>query len=218
MRSLFCLKNIIYVQFFLGSFLIPFTEVKAATQVSEIELSKVLEKYRDIATLDSKFTQIKKLVDADIQLKSEGHLKLTAPDTIVWQVDKPSKMIVTMKAQEVQIVTGESSSQTTQTFKRGEGSSQKGFEKDLQDLVTWLKFDPHALATEYQITKPQANTYLFDPKHEMVFRHIEMKLAASGYAQEVILTENSGDSLDISFAETKVTHKPAHSQSAPAIK
>ncbi len=200
MRASFFLKLAICVPF-----LLVFNLVKA--DINESELAQVLEKYRDISSLESRFTQVKKLVDTNIKLKSEGRLKLNSPDTIVWQIDKPSKLVVTMKSKEIQIVSGEGVDQTTQTFKHGENSTQEPFEKDLGALVTWLKFDPHALATEYQITKPSADTYAFEPKHSMIFRHIEMKLANTGYAKQVTLTENSGDVLDISFENTVVTHK-----------
>ncbi len=200
---------VFHLQFVLSTLLFGSSLGAFIVDVSEAKLEKALEKYRDIVTLESKFTQIKKLVDTEITLKSEGQLKVIAPDTIVWQIDKPSRIVVTLRTKEIQIESGEGSSKSIQKFKRNEKSKSEAFEKDIQALMMWLKFDPHALISDYKITQSSSEVFAFEPKHLMIFKHIELHLASSGYVREMLLTENSGDTLDIFFDHILVKRKEA---------
>lgn len=181
-----------------------------AAPLSETEISERLKYYRALSSLDVTFHQTKKIVDAGIEIKSEGRLRLenssSKAEIIVWEILKPSPVRVTLNSAGVEIVTGSGDSVNRLKFKendlpKGESGSAAGF----RSLGAWLKLDAKELSAEYTIESLNARTVRFTPKTATgPFVKLEMELPEGGPLEVLRLSERSGDELFIRFAKPRV--------------
>jgi outer membrane lipoprotein-sorting protein len=181
---------------------------QAATPVSEQTLAEKLKFYASVSTLEVDFKQTKTLKDMNLQLKSEGHLKLRRPDHLVWEITKPSPVFVSLDDQEIRIRSGKGADAQTQTFKISDAPSGQGM-KSLTGLITWLSLDSKALADQYSIYALGQQSFRFEPKKKDVtpFESLEMTLGGDGHLKHLTLNELSGDRLDIEFGKPKLTSR-----------
>jgi hypothetical protein len=175
--------------------------------VDEAELAKALDRYHSIARLKVDFKQKKFLKDMDMAIESEGELKLEPPGLVVYQIQKPSKMKVTLDPEQIKIENGSGPSATVQTIKTSTipGESEK---RNLKAMVTWLKMDPHALSEEYEISSDHASHFRFQPRQiaQSPFRSLEMELSKEGHVTHLTMNEQSGDRIEFFFETPKITY------------
>lgn len=191
------------------SLCLPAISTNAATfsPVPEAELAKALAKYQKIATLSVHFRQKKSLKDMDLNLESEGDLELTPPQRVIYKVNKPARLVVTMTPSEIRFENGSGSDATVQTFKTTAipGETEK---RNMQAMVNWLKMDPQALSREYLISTDHENNFHFAPREVATspFQQLELKLGSSGHVKHLTMHERSGDQIEFFFDEPKITY------------
>jgi|GEM_PF-1567618 len=175
--------------------------------VHEAELEKALVKYQNITQMDVRFKQKKILKDMDLALTSEGDLQLKMPDQVVYSINKPGRLVVTMNPAVIKFESGSGEAATTQTIKTGAltGDTDK---RNLQAMMTWLKMDPVALAKNYAISTDHHNHFHFTP-HDLKtspFRELEIELGTTGHVKNLTMNEQSGDRIEFAFEIPKIIY------------
>ena len=174
-------------------------------RVSKSELSRQLQLYQHLSTLDVNFTQTKNLKSIDTVLKSSGHLSLNqAKKTVVWQILKPSHLKVALGEAKIEIETGDGASKQVQSLnlKDAEGTSAQ----NLMALTGWLKLDAAWIEQNYSVVKISTRKYEFKPKSEnkSPFDRLELTLSPQGHVQSLFLSEISKDTLKIEFGKPEI--------------
>lgn len=187
---------------------------KTGRVVTEKELADSLRMYQSIASLDVTFKQTKILKNLDLQLKSEGRLQIfRTQHRIIWQIFKPSPVVVQLDQKEIRIESGVGKDLQKQVFKISDAPSDKATQS-IRSLVTWLNLDATALAEQYSIFALKTKAYRFIPKEKSIspFQGLDMYLAEDGQLNRLVMNELSGDSLDIEFGKPRLTQEPKQSK------
>jgi hypothetical protein len=200
------LHRYIWILFFIAS------GVCKNAVIDEKELSQVLGMYKAIAKMEVPFHQVKKLKEINLPLSSDGILKVQQPD-VIWEIKKPSHLVVFLTPQQIRIESGDGTEKSTQVIHRGDLGQGKE-SQSLQSLVSWLQMDAHQLSQEYAISRLANQEYLFEPRAKAVspFEKLQMTLSSKKYVQHLTLFEKSGDSIEISFGEPKIEPKKLNSK------
>lgn len=185
-----------------------------AAPLSEAQLQERLRFYRSVSALEVSFKQRKRMKGLALELHSEGTLKVTLPDLIVWEIKKPSPLRVTIGAREgrreITLTSGRGESEQTQVFKPEEAGNDKAV-RSLDGLSAWLKLDVAAIARQYEVRPEPApaepNSFLFTPKDAQAvpFRNLVLTLGSGGSFKRLRIDELSGDVLEINFGKPKLT-------------
>lgn len=167
--------------------------------LSEAEFSSILHRYQSFSSLKTSFTQIKTITDLGIQLKSEGTLSINRPSTVIWQVLKPGPLTVTINDKQV--------SMENETFLLSSAPSKVS--QKLALMISWLKMDTAKLYENFSILRLRENVYRLTPRQKksdaMGIGAFEITLNSQGYVERVLITEVSGDLLEILFLKPKVS-------------
>lgn len=192
-------SNPLILLIFLALFCVSPSFASESQHLSESEFSAILHRYQNFFTLKTQFTQVKTITDLGIQLKSEGTLTIIRPSTVVWKVLKPSPLTVTINDKQV--------SMENEVFLLSSAPSQVS--QKLAFVISWLRMDTHTLAENFSIRRTHENVYQLLPKQEkkdsLIIGSFEITLNSQGYVERVIITEISGDRLDIHFAKPQVS-------------
>lgn len=180
-----------------------FAAVAQASPVNERDLEKQLHFYKSIEELTTTFHQTKHLSEMKLDLQSDGRLTLNKPDRIIWEITKPSRLVVTISKTDVRI----ESKGETQTFKFQE-LSQDNVANGINMLVPWLMLDAHALSETYRVTEDADHGFVFEPKkaNGSITKMI-LFLNDNGHLKRLKLFEASGDWIEIQFDAPKVVRK-----------
>lgn len=171
------------------------TEIKAFT-------TKVSAESKTIKTLQSDFTQTKKMDFLDKSIVTQGKMSLKTPNMLSWKYTKPYQYTVVFKANKIYINDqGKKSSldAKSKTFEKINklimGTANGNMFNDPEFKVTYAKTGTHNIAkfvpTSSQMLKYIKEIHLYFPKN------------ASTVAQ-VNMVEASGDTTQIVFKNTKV--------------
>jgi outer membrane lipoprotein-sorting protein len=176
----------------------------AETPVDLQTLQKALKSYQSIDRLDVDFKQTKILKDINLELKSEGHLTVKAPDQVEWKILKPEPMTVTLEQQKITI----KSASGTQSYQQAENPSAQDRES-YATLLTWLKLDAGAIAEKYTVTALGKNRYRFVAKdpHEPMIKALEMDMGSDNHVHQLVFDEVSGDQMRLAFGKPKVIYR-----------
>lgn len=185
-----------------------------ATEVAEADLAKRLQFYQSISKLSVDFKQIKTLKELGVKLESEGKLELIRPSQVIWEIKKPSRVLIRFDQKQIRIESGEGKDVSIQVVKMED--IPKGREsKSIGGLMAWLQLDAHALSEQYIVTSSQAKKLMFSPKQKdnSVFKSIELTLSSTGHLEILHIWEGSGDEIEIQFSAPRIektstkTHK-----------
>jgi len=184
-------------------------EVTGFQPVAAAELKSALAQYRAMTRLKVAFKQKKFLKDMDLALESQGDLDIKPPNLVVYRITKPTKMTVTLTPEEIKIENGgDTGTATVQTIKTGAipGEAEK---RSLQAMVTWLKLDPDALASEYAVARDDRGGFRFEPRkpEQSPFQNLRMQLSKNGHLKQLTMHEKSGDRIEFIFDNPKVTNQ-----------
>lgn len=174
--------------------------------VSEEALASKLKFYASLNTLEAPFTQIKHFSEMPMKLTSEGRLKLTRPDQVVWEVTSPRPVKVTLDHEAIHIETGKGAQALVQTFKTSDAGSA-GPSRSMAELAAWLNLDARSISQQYQVYGKGADSFRFIPRapSSTSFRSLEMNLVGVGHLKKLTIFEMSGDWVEIEFGPPKVT-------------
>jgi hypothetical protein len=179
--------------------------------ITEAQLKEKLRFYGSFRELEVTFKQIKFFQDMEMELRSEGKLKLTRPDQVVWEIIKPSPVKVTLRGDQVKIESGTGKNAQLQNFNTRDSGSERAA-RGMASMAAWLNLDASALSRQYDVYSSahgSAGTFRFVPKAAEAsdFRELEMTLGSQGHLRKLLIHEASGDRLQIEFATPKVKLK-----------
>lgn len=170
-------------------------------------LEKELKQYKSISSLQARFEQIKKLKEADIEIKSSGELSLRSEDgksIVDWTVKKPAYLQLHITEASLEL--------SQEPDKPGkpvlENKDAQG--KILRPIYAWLSMNSSLIEEQFKVTRCGSNFDLIPRSGaESPISRISMALDRDGLVKGVNLLERSGDSLKITFLDTKVTKSTA---------
>lgn len=197
----------------LGTGWLTFGVIQAAPSVTNVsvskeELSKTFKFYQDIKELTVDFKMSKRLKDIPTILHSEGQLRVSQPNILIWKITKPAPLTVEIGKDEVKITSGEGQELRTQTFRLnqiGESADATRF----QSMNAWLKMDTEKLSQDYEIEKLASDSFIFKPKHpnQVPFSKLTISLNQRGDLQKLSMEERTGDSTEFVFGPARVRRK-----------
>src|SRR4051812_3875254 len=82
------------------------THAAPGRPVARAELAKALAFYRTITRIRVRFQETKILKEMNLKLPSEGNLVVTRPNSVRWEVVKPSPLVVFLDDKHVEIISG----------------------------------------------------------------------------------------------------------------
>ncbi len=171
--------------------------------MEKAELTSLLAYYQSITKLKARFKERKTLKDLSYPLLSEGLLTVQRPDRVVWEITKPSPLVVTLDRKELSIESGAGKT------KKREAIAVEGNDKaaeSLKGLVAWLRLDPTALLEEYRIYSLGNHEYEMVPKRAGAtpFDSLTMTLKEGAHLEALSIREKSGDSIVINFERPEI--------------
>ena len=166
-------------------------------------LEKELKQYKTISALQARFEQIKKLKDADVAIKSSGDLSLKSEagkSVIDWIVRKPAFLQLHITESSLEL------SQDPNTPGKPIVDSKDAQAKILRPIYAWLSMNSALIEEQFNVTRC-GSLFNLTPKagKDSPLARISMGLDKDGLVRGVTLLEKSGDSLKITFLDTKVT-------------
>lgn len=173
--------------------------------LSEPELKSLFARYANLKSLTVDFEQTKSLKDIPTKLKSQGHLRVEAPSSLVWTLTKPSFLKFELKGGDAQITSGEGADATVQKFSKAQMASSPQA-KSLDGIASWLKFDPAYLTKEFTVSRTTGGKLKFAPKDlsNSPFSTIELLLTKDGVVKTLALAEKSGDLIELEFQKPTI--------------
>ena len=196
------IKNIAFGAFLLvsGFFFAQNTAMSGAE--AKAFVTKVSSETKQIKTLQSDFTQTKKMDFLDKNIVTYGRMSLRSPNMLSWKYTKPYQYSIVFKDNKIFINDqGKKSSvdAKSKTFEKINklivGSSNGQMFNDPEFSVTYLK------NANYNIAK-------FTPKSAQLLKYIkqiELHFAKNqSTVSQVNMTEASGDTTNIVFKNTKI--------------
>ncbi len=174
--------------------------------VTEREFTEKLHFYQSIKSLHSRFKQTKRMKEMGVELTAEGTLTLTPPNALLWEITRPSRLVVHYDGKKMRIESGTGKDVTVQTFGTTALDPGNSNAHGLNTLLAWLRFDAQYLYKQYRITKVNERIYRFEPLHTegAPFRNITMTLNPAGHVEHLEMEEVSQDTLKIDFATPRV--------------
>jgi hypothetical protein len=173
-----------------------------AVELRAADIEKKLQKYTQLDRFKAHFEQITQLKEVGISLRSEGELTVIRPSQVVWRIFKPAPLELTLEGTLISVVQGEGSSRKQQQWQMDKLGSDRDL-KGMNDLMAWLKLDAKAIASSYRLDEIKPNEFLCTPRQivkQSPFKAMRMFLGPQGFLVKLILEENSGDQLEISFS------------------
>ena len=197
---------------FFGTFLV-LSASSLAAPVSESDLADRLKFYRSVQSLDVRFSQTKKIVDAGMEIASEGRLRLGNPaggenGTVVWEITKPAPVRITLDGKGIDIVNGTGAQASHQHFSSSD-MPQEGSAGSFSSLGAWLKLDAHAISENYAVESSESGRYRFTPKKSGgPFAKLELEIGRLGHLERLNIFERSGDEITLRFSKPTVVRSP----------
>ncbi len=166
------------------------------------DLKKALANYQVISRLEVDFKQTKILKGMKTKLESSGRLILERPGKVEWRVLDPQELTVILEPGKIAVTNAEGK---TETFSIGEVGNPRD-QRNLEDMLNWLKLDADLIAAAYDVTRVDATTLDFQAKRaDSAMKKLRMKLTPKGDVRELKFTEASGDEMVIAFGTPKFT-------------
>jgi len=196
------IKNIAFGAFFLISTLFCAQHTAMSNTEAKAFVSKISAETKQIKTLQSDFTQTKKMDFLDKSIVTQGKMSLKTPNLLSWKYTKPYQYSIVFKENKIFINDqGKKSSvdAKSKTFEKINklivGSSNGKMFSDPDFTVTYFK------NTNYNIAK-------FTPKSAQLLKYIkniELSFPKNqSTVSQVNMTEASGDTTTIVFKNTKI--------------
>ncbi|WP_144281459.1 LolA family protein [Chryseobacterium echinoideorum] len=203
-------KNIAFIAYLLVSSFFFAQNTAMSGAEAKVFVSKVSSETKKIKTLQSDFTQTKKMDFLDRSIITHGKMSLKSPNILSWKYTKPYQYSIVFKDNKIFINDqGKKSSvdAKSKTFEKINklivGSSNGQMFKDPEFTVSYFK------NANYNIAK-------FTPKSAQLLKYIkQIELhfpKDESTVSQVNMTEASGDTTNIVFKNTKINAPIAASE------
>jgi outer membrane lipoprotein carrier protein len=196
------IKNIILTTFFLiSSFIFAQNTPMSATEAKAF-VNKVSSETKEIKTLQSDFTQTKKMDFLDKNIVTYGRMSLKTPNILSWKYLKPYQYSIIFKDNKILI--------NDQGKKSSVDAKSKTFEK-INKLIVGSSNGQMFNDPEFSVTylkNANFNIAKFTPRSAQLLKYIkqiELHFPKNqSTVSQVNMTEASGDTTNIVFKNTKI--------------
>jgi outer membrane lipoprotein carrier protein len=196
------IKNIILTTFFLiSSFFFAQNTVMSGAEAKAF-VTKVSSETKEIKTLQSDFTQTKKMDFLDKNIVTYGRMSLKTPNILSWKYLKPYQYSIIFKDNKIFI--------NDQGKKSSVDAKSKTFEK-INKLIVGSSNGQMFNDPEFSVTylkNANFNIAKFTPKSAQLLKYIkqiELHFPKNqSTVSQVNMTEASGDTTNIVFKNTKI--------------
>jgi len=178
---------------FLYSAAVVLLGVAQGVELSPAQLYDELKVYATLTSFRTHFTQVKKLNELNLELKSEGTLTVRRPREVIWEVKKPTALRLTLDGKNLTLSNANSETTTVTA----------GF-KGVDKLMAWLRLDAAEIGRSYRVTRHPSGELECLPKKADPgdpFVSMRLRLSTDGSLSQLNLKERSGDALEISFTK-----------------
>jgi len=196
------IKNIAFGAFLLVSSLFFAQNTAMNTAEAKAFVAKISSETKEIKTLQSDFTQTKKMDFLDKNIVTYGKMSLKSPNMLSWKYTKPYQYSIVFKDNKIFI--------NDQGKKSSVDAKSKTFEK-INKLIVGssngkLFNDPEFTVTYFK--NSNFNIAKFTPKSAQLLKYIKQIELSFPKNQttvsQVNMTEASGDTTNIVFKNTKI--------------
>jgi len=167
----------------------------ANAQAGTAALQKLLEEHQKSIPFKSRFTQVKSLKEMGVELQSEGELEVKALGFATWKLTKPSFLSVELSPQEIKIFSDPQGAPRTIKKDQSKETPVEG--------GTWMELlmeKPQQLAQHFDVTQISPLKFKLVPRNSTRgFEAIEILFGKKSKISEVVIYENSDDTLRIKF-------------------
>lgn len=203
-------KNIIVGAFLLISGLFFAQNTAMNSTEAKAFVAKVSSETKEIKTLQSDFTQTKKMDFLDKNIVTYGKMSLKSPNMLSWKYTKPYQYSIVFKENKIFI--------NDQGKKSSVDAKSKTFEKINKLIVgssNGQMFNDPEFSVAY-FKNGSSNIAKFTPKSAQLLKYIkqiELHFPKSQFTvSQVNMTEASGDTTNIVFKNTKINAPIAASE------
>jgi outer membrane lipoprotein carrier protein len=165
-------------------------------------VTKISSETKEIKTLQSDFTQTKKMDFLDKNIVTQGRMSLKSPNTLSWKYTKPYQYSIVFKENKIFI--------NDQGKKSSVDAKSKTFEKINKLIVgssNGQMFNDPEFSVSY-LKNANFNIAKFTPKSAQLLKYIkqiELHFPKNqSTVSQVNMTEASGDTTNIVFKNTKI--------------
>jgi len=196
------IKNIAFGAFLLVSSLFFAQNTAMNTAEAKAFVAKISSETKEIKTLQSDFTQTKKMDFLDKNIVTYGKMSLKSPNMLSWKYTKPYQYSIVFKDNKIFI--------NDQGKKSSVDAKSKTFEK-INKLIVGssngkMFNDPEFTVTYFK--NANSNIAKFTPKSAQLLKYIkqiELHFPKNQTTvSQVNMTEASGDTTNIIFKNTKI--------------
>lgn len=196
------IKNIAFGAFLLVSSLFFAQHTAMTGAEAKAFVAKISSENQQIKTLQSDFTQTKKMDFLDKNIVTYGKMSLKSPNTLSWKYTKPYQYSIIFKDNKIFI--------NDQGKKSSVDAKSKTFEK-INKLIVGSSNGQMFSDPEFSVTyfkNDNANIAKFTPKSAQLLKYIkqiELNFPKNqSTVSQVNMTEASGDTTNIVFKNTKI--------------
>ncbi|MDR6921700.1 MULTISPECIES: outer membrane lipoprotein carrier protein LolA [Chryseobacterium] len=204
------IKNIAFGAFLLVSALFSAQNTSMSATEAKAFVTKVSSETQEIKTLQSDFTQTKKMDFLDKSIVTYGKMSLKTPNTLSWRYTKPYQYSIVFKDNKIFI--------NDQGKKSSVDAKSKTFEKINKLIVgssNGKMFNDPEFTVAY-FKNGNFNIARFTPKSAQLLKYIkqiELHFPKNqSTVSQVNMTEPSGDTTNIVFKNTKINAAIAASE------
>jgi len=204
------IKNIAFLAYLLvSSFFFAQNTAMSGTEAKSF-VAKVSSETKEIKTLQSDFTQTKKMDFLDKSIVTYGKMSLKTPSMLSWKYTKPYQYSIIFKDNKIFI--------NDQGKKSSVDAKSKTFEK-INKLIVGSSNGQMFNDPEFSVTyikNANFNIAKFTPKSAQLLKYIkQIELSfpkGQSTVSQVNMTEASGDTTNIVFKNTKINAPIAASE------
>ncbi len=180
---------------FVVIFSLIFTSNFSYAQAGTAALQKLLLDHQKSIPFKSHFTQVKTLKEMGVELNSEGELEVRAQGYATWKLLKPSFLSVELSPNEIKIYSDPKAA--PRIIKKDQS---KG---DAMEASAWMELlmeKPQTLSQHFNVTQISPLKFKVTPLNsKRGFEAIEILFTPKAKLSEVVIFENSEDTLKIKF-------------------
>ncbi|MFY1045151.1 LolA family protein [Chryseobacterium sp. GP-SGM7] len=203
-------KNTAFITFLVFSSFISAQNTAMTSAESKAFVTKVSSETKEIKTLQSDFTQIKKMDFLDKNIVTQGKMSLKSPNMLSWKYTKPYQYSIVFRDNKIFI--------NDQGKKSSVDAKSKTFEK-INKLIVGSSNGQMFSDPEFSVVylkNATSNIAKFTPKSAQLLKYIkQIELSfpkGQSTVSQVNMTEASGDTTNIVFKNTKINAPIAASE------
>lgn len=195
---------IIWIWLIIGLYIMPVKAEDHSPKIQEI-LNRLEKKISGLEILSTDFIQEKSLTMLDQKMIIKGTIWIQKPGMLAWHVKEPMQYSLVVKDDKISQWDEE-----TKQVQQISLSKNPAFKTLIKQLREWFSGTYTSLLADYEVTLLEQNpvSLIFIPhKTSAIFKYIKKVKVIfrpdERYIQQIAIEENGGDSMCLTFLETR---------------